>query len=104
MLSEIKLDMEDIKRFCQKWKIQEFALFGSVLREDFKPTSDIDVLVKFEENHGWSLFDHMHMQDELTLLFQRPVDLVSKRAVLDSVNKFRKREIIGSAKVIYAAA
>lgn len=104
MISQINLDMEKIKEFCEKWTIREFSVFGSVLRDDFRPDSDVDVLVEFVPNHGWSLFDHFRMQDELAEMLGRKVDLVSKRAVLSSANKFTRREILNSAQVIYANA
>lgn len=86
--------------FCRKWRIKEFALFGSVLRDDFRPDSDIDVLVTFEDDAGWSLWDLVDIQDELKALFGREVDLVEKRALR---NPFRKREILSTHEVIYAA-
>jgi len=101
MLAQLELDNEKIKRFCEKWTIREFALFGSVLRDDFRADSDIDVLVEFEPNHGWSLLDHVQMQDELQELLNRKVDLVSKRGLMNSKNKHRKAEILNSARVIY---
>lgn len=96
----IALPVEQIKSFCQKWKIQEFSLFGSVLRPDFNPQSDVDVLVVFAENAGWDLWDIMEMRDELKNIFGREVDLVEKRALR---NPFRKQEILGSHEIIYAS-
>ena len=81
-------------------KITEFAFFGSVLREDFLPESDIDVLVTFDPSAQWSLFDLVDMKYELEQLFGRKVDLVEKRGLR---NPFRKREILRSMQVMYAA-
>ena len=67
---KIPVDLGAIEAFCRKWRIIEFAFFGSVIREDFQPESDIDVLVTFAPEAHWSLFDHVEMQDELTDLFQ----------------------------------
>lgn len=96
----IDVPEEKIAVFCRKWRIKEFALFGSVLRDDFRPDSDIDVLVTFEDDAGWSLWDLVDIQDELKELFGREVDLVEKRALR---NPFRKREILSTHEVIYAA-
>jgi hypothetical protein len=89
-----------IADFCRKWKIIEFALFGSVLSKDFRPDSDIDVLVSFSEDAKWSLFDIVRMQNELNEIFGREVDLVEKDAIR---NPFRRHSILRSKEVIYAA-
>ena len=99
----IEIPKEKIVEFCQKWKIREFAFFGSVLRADFRPDSDIDVLVTFDENAHHSLFDLVDMQDELKEIFGREVDLVSKRGIESSRNYIRKNAILSSAEAIYAA-
>jgi predicted nucleotidyltransferase len=100
---QIDLPMEQIADFCQRWKITEFALFGSVLRDDFRPDSDIDVLVTFAPDAEWSLFDHMHAEEELSQLLGREVDLVSRRAVEESRNYIRRKAILRSARTIYVA-
>jgi predicted nucleotidyltransferase len=87
-----------IEQFCKRWKITEFSLFGSVLREDFAPSSDVDVLVVFASRHGWNLFDFMDMQDELTAQFRRPVDLLQKKEL---VNPYRRKVILETHQVIY---
>jgi hypothetical protein len=97
----INLPLEQIKKFCIKWQVSELALFGSVLREDFRPDSDIDLLVTFCPDADWSLFDHIQMQQELTTMLQRKVDLVSKRAIARSHNLIRRQEILSTAQVIY---
>jgi hypothetical protein len=66
VVKNIELPIEQITEFCERWKIQEFALFGSVLRNDFNSNSDIDVLVNFSSDHFWTLFDYVDMQDELS--------------------------------------
>ncbi len=91
-----------IANFCRRWKITEFALFGSVLRDDFRPESDIDVLVSFSNDAQWTLFDQVNMQDELKVIFGRKVDLVSKRGIERSRNALRRKAILHSAEVIYA--
>lgn len=97
----INLPFEQIKNFCIKWQVSELALFGSVLRDDFRPDSDIDLLVTFSPDADWSLFDHIQMQQELTTMLQRKVDLVSKRAIARSQNQIRRQEILSTAQVIY---
>jgi predicted nucleotidyltransferase len=78
-------------------------LFGSVLRPDFKPGSDIDVLVSFSESARYSLFDLIHMEEELKKIFGRAVDLVDRRAIERSRNYIRRQEILSSAERVYAA-
>ena len=90
-----------IEQFCRQWKIREFSLFGSVLREDFGPDSDVDVLVSFEAGDEWDLFHLVDMRDELMALFGRNVDLVEKEGLR---NPFRRRTILDTREVIYHAA
>ena len=89
-----------IAQFCQHWKIVEFALFGSVLRDDFRPDSDIDVLVTFAPNPGWSLFDWVDMKAELEALFGRNVDIADKQGLK---NPYRRHEILNTHQVVYAS-
>ncbi len=96
----IDIPMESIKAFCAKWKIVEFSLFGSVLRDDFQSDSDIDVLLSFGENSTWSLYDFVDMKDELRTIFGREVDLVEKEAIR---NPYRRRSMLAKHKVLYAA-
>ena len=89
--------------YCRRWKVAEMAIFGSALREDFGSESDVDVLVSFEEDARWSLFDLVRMEEELQELLGRPVDLVQRPAVEQSENYIRRRGILESAEVVYAA-
>lgn len=89
----------EIADYCQRWKIVEFALFGSVLRDDFRFDSDVDVLITLAPDHGWSLFDWLDMQ-QLETMFQRKVDLVDKRGLK---NPYRRSEILKTYQVIYAS-
>jgi predicted nucleotidyltransferase len=91
-----------ISALCHRWKIRELALFGSVLRDDFGPSSDLDILVAFADGATWGLFDHVRMQSELEGLLRRDVDLVTKPAVERSRNWLRKQAILDSAQVLYA--
>jgi len=97
---QIEVPVDKIREFCRKWKINEFSLFGSVLREDFRPNSDIDVLVSFDVTVSWSLYDVVDMKDELKTIFMRDVDIVEKGAVR---NPFRRRSIMTNREVLYAA-
>ncbi|MBN2563300.1 MAG: nucleotidyltransferase family protein [Phycisphaerae bacterium] len=97
---QVSIDRDLVAAFCRKWKILEFSLFGSVLRDGFRPDSDIDVLVSFESNAPWSLLDIVTMKEELEGMFGREVDLVEKKALR---NPFRRRSILNSYEVIYAA-
>ncbi len=98
----LKLRQDQIADFCRRWQIAEFALFGSALRDDFRPDSDIDVLVTFAPEADWSLLDHVTMQDELEIIFGRKVDLLSRRGVERSRNYLRRQAILESAEVVYA--
>ena len=91
----IDYDKEKLRDFCRKWKMTEFSLFGSVVRDDFGPESDVDVLVTFAEDAPWSLFDMVHMEDELVEIFGRHVDLLTRRAVERSRNPIRRDSILG---------
>ena len=103
MSARIPLDRKKIAEFCRRWKITEFALFGSVLRDDFRPDSDVDVLVTFAPETRYSLFDLVHMQDELKEIFGREVDLVERKAVERSENYIRRKHILSSVEPVYVA-
>jgi len=102
-MSEMKTKVSEAKiaEFCKRWNISEFAVFGSALRADFRPDSDVDVLVSFGPQAHVTLFDMVHMQDELKAIFGREVDLVSKRGVESSRNYLRRKKILESAEVIH---
>lgn len=92
---------KQIADFCKRWNVSEFAIFGSALSADFRPDSDVDVLVSFSHGTNVSLFDMVNMQDELKRIFKRDVDLISKRGVENSRNYLRRRAILESARVIH---
>jgi predicted nucleotidyltransferase len=98
---KIDIPRDRIEDFCRRWQIREFSLFGSVLREDFGPESDVDVLVSFAPEAEWDLFHLVEMRDELMALFGRDVDLVEKEGLR---NPFRRRSILDTREVIYHAA
>ena len=91
----------DLGDFSRRWKVRELSLFGSVLREDFGPASDIDVLISFDEGAPWSLWDLTTMQDELSALLGRQVDLVEREGLR---NPFRRERLLSTRKVIYVGA
>jgi uncharacterized protein len=91
----------EIARFCQRWRIRELALFGSALRGDFGPDSDVDVLVTFSPEAEWGLLEHVQMQQELQSLFHRKVDLITKHALERSRNWLLRREILNSAETLF---
>ena len=100
---KVIIPKEKVFDFCERWKVSEFAIFGSVLREDYQPDSDIDVLVTFAPGVRYSLFDLVDMEDELKKLFGRNVDMVEKEAIIQSENYIRRKNIFENIEVIYAA-
>jgi len=101
-LRNIEWPMEQIEEYCDHWQITEFALFGSVLREDFRPDSDLDVLVSFSPTAAWTLLDLVTMQQELETIVRRQVDLIEKQVIESSENWIRRNEILNTAQVLYS--
>jgi predicted nucleotidyltransferase len=97
---KFRIPRKKIAEFCKRWNINEFALFGSVLRADFRPDSDVDVLVSIDPKAHVSLFEIIDMKLELQDMFKRPVDLVEKEGLR---NPYRRKEILNTAQVVYAA-
>jgi uncharacterized protein len=99
---QIKVPRKQLAEFCRKNHIRRMAFFGSVLRADFRPDSDIDVLVEFEPGHvpGLGFFT---LQQELAQLFGREVDLLTFKGIESSRNYIRRKAILGSARVVYAS-
>ncbi|HEU4456772.1 MAG TPA: nucleotidyltransferase family protein [Longimicrobium sp.] len=96
---QIEIPRKRVEEFCRKWGITEFALFGSVLTDEFRPDSDIDVLVTFAPDARHSLFDHVEMIEELREMFGRDVDLAEKSGL---VNPFVRKHVLAHHRVIYA--
>jgi predicted nucleotidyltransferase len=94
---------EQIASICRQWKVTRLAVFGSAAAGKLRADSDIDLLVTFAQNAEWSMFDHYRMEEELTKLFGREVDLVSIKAAEENTNPIRRNEILKSARQIYAA-
>ena len=101
--ARIGLRPETLAAFCKRWQVTELALFGSVLRDDFGPDSDIDMLVEFAQSARHSLFDLVRMERELAAILGRDVDLVERPDVEQSRNYLRRKAILGAAETIYAA-
>jgi predicted nucleotidyltransferase len=99
MSLRIDVPKEKITEFCRRWKVKQLAIFGSALGDEFRSDSDVDVLVVFQEDAEWNLFDHMKAEEELKQIFGREVDLVEKRAIR---NPFRRHHILRNYEVIYA--
>jgi predicted nucleotidyltransferase len=97
----LSLPRKKLDSFCQRWKVRELALFGSALRSDFRPDSDIDVLISFDPAARWSAFDLLTMQEELKSLLGRKVDLVEREALR---NPFRRQSILKNREIIYAVS
>jgi predicted nucleotidyltransferase len=100
MVRGLQIDHNQINEFCRRWQIKEFSLFGSILRDDFRPDSDVDVLIEFLPEAQWSLLDWVQMIEELKAVFGREVDLTSKAGLR---NPFRRQSILSSREVVYAA-
>ena len=100
---EIEIPRDEIAAFCGKWGVAELSLFGSALRGDFRPESDIDLLVRFDPGKEYGLLAFARMREELETIFGRPVDLVAEKAVERSENHIKRRHILATKVVIHAA-
>ncbi|MBC7785416.1 MAG: nucleotidyltransferase family protein [Burkholderiales bacterium] len=98
--TRITLPLQQIAAFCQRYGVAEFSVFGSVLRDDFGPDSDIDVMLAFLPGHGFTFENTPDIQDELRAMFARPVDVIEKGKIR---NAFRRHAIMNSYRVVYAA-
>ncbi len=103
MSARIEPPRDEIASFCRRWQVKELVLFGSVLRDDFGPNSDVDVLVRFHQDAHRTLLDMAEMQEELSLIFGRQADLVEHDAVESSRNYIRRDAILRNAETVYAA-
>ena len=101
-LPNLDVDAEAITAFCRRWGVAELGVFGSVLREDFRPDSDVDVLIQPMAGTHLTMFDLVEMAAELKAIFGRPVDLGTRRSVESDVNRLRRSSILESFKVLYA--
>ena len=104
MNAHIHIPRDEIAAFCKRWQVTELALFGSVLRDDFGPDSDVNVLVRFDPEARCTLLDMSSMQDELNRILGRQVDLIERAGVEQSRNYIRRKAILQSAETIYTAS
>ena len=102
LATKLSFSQKELVAFCERWKVIEFALFGSAVRDDFSAESDVDVLVTFSAQSEWGLFEHIEMKDELSTLFERNVDLITRRSLEQSHNDLLRDEILENIDVIYA--
>ncbi len=100
----IEVPEQAIYGFCQRWKVTQIELFGSALRDDFRPDSDVDLLVTFEPGASVDLYDLIEMRDEMATIVGRPVDLFERAGVEKSRNPYRRRSILSTAQVVYRVA
>jgi predicted nucleotidyltransferase len=99
MNPQVHLDRKRLSEFCHKWKIRELSLFGSALREDFGPESDLDFLISFEPDAGWDLWDLVSLREDLSAIANREVDIVVKEALR---NPYRRKEILAHREILHA--
>jgi predicted nucleotidyltransferase len=96
----IQIPEDQVEAFCRRFGVEELSLFGSVLRKDFGPASDVDVMLKFLPGHGFTFENTPDIEDELRRIFNRPVDVIEKGRVRNSI---RRQAIMSSYRVVYAA-
>lgn len=103
LVARLGMSPNQIAAFCQRWQIVELSLFGSVLRSDFRPDSDIDLLISYAPEAKKGLLTRARIKHGLEDLCGREVDVVVKKSIEESRNSMRRKEILGSAQVIYVA-
>jgi predicted nucleotidyltransferase len=96
----VPINTDGIPAFCSRWKVRQLSFIGSVLRPDFGPQSDVDVVIAFDPAATWDMFDIVRMKDELESLFSRPVDIIEEAAVR---NPYMLDSIRRTKQVVYAA-
>ena len=101
-VARLAINPDAVSGYCRRWKIKDLAIFGSALRPDFRPDSDVDILATFAEDADWSIFDQVQMEAELAEIIGRKVDLVSRRAVERSDNWIRRDAILRTAESLFA--
>jgi len=99
----IELPKDEIASFCKRWRVDEFYLFGSILRGDFHDASDIDTMIQFSPEAQVDLFEFVGMKHELEALFSRKVDLLTRQSIENSDNWIRRKEILSTARLIYVS-
>lgn len=97
----VDLPLEALAELCRRWKVDRLEVFGSSLRVDFSPGSDVDFLYTAAPDAQWG-WDIVDLRDELSRLLKRPVHLVSRQAIEHSTNQIKRDLILGQAQVVYA--
>ncbi len=97
----IELPYDALEDYCRRWKINKLEVFGSILRDDFGPESDVDFLVTFDPSASWTLFGMVRAENELAALVGRPVDIVERDCIEQSKNWMRRKLILGNTRTIY---
>jgi uncharacterized protein len=101
-ITAIDLPMKKIADFCDHWQVVEFSLFGSILRDDFRPDSDVDVMVEFAPDAHPTFTTLDQMEDHLQQIFDRDIDLITRQGIETTRNYLRRQEVLSSAQIIYA--
>jgi len=97
---KLKLPLDSIAGFCRRWRIARLEIFGSVLRDDFRPDSDVDLIASYAPEAHWSLLDRVHMKHELEDMLGREVDLLNRRAL--QKGNGRAAAILAETQLLYA--
>jgi predicted nucleotidyltransferase len=103
MISDLRYDTASLESFCHRWKISELSFFGSVLRNDFRPDSDVDVLVEFLPTNTWDLLDLAAMEHELAQILGRSVDIVTRNSLKQSRNQIFRNHVLANVRPIFVA-
>lgn len=99
-MTTLPIDNQALAELCRRHQIKELSLFGSVLRDDFGPDSDVDVLLVFEDDHRPGIDEYLAMQDDFEAFFGRDVDLVNLKYLR---NPYLRREVLKTRRVVHAA-
>ena len=99
----IDLGSDEIRQFCTRWKVRQLDVFGSLVRGDFGPDSDVDFLVEASEDAEWDLHDLFDMREELVNIVGRPVDLLTRYSVDSDSNALFRQSVLECVQTIYAA-
>jgi predicted nucleotidyltransferase len=102
-VGHLEVDERALASLCRKWKIAKLEAFGSVLRDDFRPESDVDLLVSYEDGSRKRFDDQLSAVEDFQKLFGREVELVPRKRIEASENYIRRHAILTTAKVVYGS-
>ena len=102
LYQRLAITPNQLETFCQRWNVIELALFGSIVRDDFRSDSDVDMLITLSPNHTLGL-EIVTLREELSTLCKRSIDLFTRQSIEHSRNALRRQEILQTAEVIYVA-